>query len=76
MQNKHQKNFLLGVSQPPGRGGGSSRLGQNPKFVKGTFCAAPLSLRYCPERGGDMYAKGDNLSTLGEPNLTPCLNNP
>ena len=41
MQNKHQKKFLLGVSQPPVRG--SSRLGQNPKFVKGNKLLAPLT---------------------------------
>ena len=36
--------FLLSVSQPPERGGGSSRLGQNPKFVKGNKLGAPLSI--------------------------------
>ena len=40
MQN-NQNFFLLSVSQPPGRGW-SSRLGQNPKFVKGNIFGAPL----------------------------------
>ena len=42
MQNKHQKIFLLSVSQPPGRG--SSRLVQKTKFVKGNISGAPLSI--------------------------------
>ena len=43
MQNKHQKKkFLLSGSQPPGRGGGASRLVQKTKFVKGNISGAPL----------------------------------
>ena len=42
MQKKHQFFFLV-VGVPTSRdGGGSSRLGQNPKFVKGNISAAPL----------------------------------
>ena len=33
------------VSQPPGRGW-PSRLGQNPKFVKGNIFGAPLIMHY------------------------------
>ena len=44
MQNKHQKkNFCWGCPNLQGGGGGPSRLGQNPKFVKGTYCGAPLT---------------------------------
>jgi len=39
------KKILLWVSQPPGRGW-SSRLGQNPKFVKGNIFGAPLIMHY------------------------------
>ena len=44
MQNKHQIFFVVGV--PTSREGGSSRLGQNPKFVKGNISAAPLMIKW------------------------------
>ena len=45
MQNKHQKNFCCRYPNlQGGGGGGSTRLGQNPKFVKGNISGAPLSV--------------------------------
>ena len=49
MQNKHQKKICCGCPNLQG-GGGSSRLGQNPKFVKGNKLLAPLMKM--PDAGG------------------------
>ena len=42
MQNKHQKKIFVGGVPTSRKGGGSSRLGQNPKFTQKNYWTAPL----------------------------------